>query len=243
MDVEGRAANEWAAGFFLRLLALVGGPVRPNTRILDFGCGEGVMVEGLVAAGMDAHGCDFPDQLGTGERLNAIGVPYRLPYPDDSFDAVISFEVFEHVQNYDEALREIRRVLRTEGASLHIFPSRHKPIEPHVKVPLATIIQSRPWLLFWAMLGVRNRFQKGKSAKEVAALNERYLREQTTYYTSGEVLRRAREVFPNARLLTLEPLCARRSARGWMAYALARRSPTLAVLLAELFSKTLLLLP
>jgi ubiquinone/menaquinone biosynthesis C-methylase UbiE len=241
--VKRQAVGEYQADLFLRLFAIIGAPVRANMRILDFGCGDGAIVDALVATEMDAYGCDFPDDLGDGERLETIGVPYRLPFRDDSFDAVVSWQVFEHVQNYDEALREIRRVLRKEGISLHIFPPRHIPIEPHTYVPLATVIRARSWLLFWAMLGIRNGFQKGKSAKEVARLNERFLREQTTYYPAREVLRRSREVFPNARLLMLEPLSVSRSSRGRKVYALARWIPALATLRAELYSRTLLLAP
>jgi len=108
-------------------------------------------------------------------------VPYRLPFADDSFDFVISDQVFEHVKNYDETLSEIRRVLKPDGVSLHFFPSRYTPIEPHVHVPLATIIQKRWWLAIWALLGVRTPDQKGMSAREVTDANHVYLTGHTNY--------------------------------------------------------------
>ena len=229
------------ASFFRPLLELIGAPLDPCAQILDFGCGDGVLVEQLSAAGMDAYGCDFPDELGSGKTLRAIGAPFGLPFPDDSFDAVVSWQVFEHVQNYDDALREIRRVLRPSGVSLHVFPPTYRPIEPHIYVPLAIILQSRLWLLLWTRLGIRKGFQKGTSAREVAGLNRRYLRERTTYYPAREVLRRARDVFPNARLLTLEPLAVSPSARGQRLYALARDIPTLASPRAAFSSRASLL--
>ena len=210
------------ASFFRPLLELIGAPLDPCAQILDFGC-------------------DFPDELGSGKTLRAIGAPYGLPFPDDSFDAVVSWQVFEHVQNYDDALREIRRVLRPSGVSLHVFPPTYRPIEPHIYVPLAIILQSRLWLLLWTRLGIRKGFQKGTSAREVAGLNRRYLRERTTYYPAREVLRRARDVFPTARLLTLEPLAVSPSARGQRLYALARDIPTLASPRAAFSSRASLL--
>jgi ubiquinone/menaquinone biosynthesis C-methylase UbiE len=117
-------------------------------------------------------------------------------------------EVFEHVQDYPAALREIRRVLRPGGFALNVFPSRYTPLEPHVLVPFATVIQSRRWLAAWAHLGVRNSFQHGLSASETASKNERFLREETNYLPAGEILRLAREVFPSARFLPSERLAS-----------------------------------
>ena len=131
-----------------------------------------------------------------------------MPYPDDTFDAIMSMQVFEHVQDYDVALREIRRVLRPGCPSLHIFPPRYTPIEPHVYVPLGTVIQSRPWLRLWAALGMRNGFQQGKSAVEVMELNHRFLHEQTNYLPRRELMRRVRQVFPRAEFLTWHQLAA-----------------------------------
>lgn len=46
----------------------------------------------------------------------------RLPFNDASFDAVVCFEVFEHVFNLDEVLAEIYRVLRPNGQILISIP-------------------------------------------------------------------------------------------------------------------------
>lgn len=52
----------------------------------------------------------------------------------------------EHVLDYPSTVAEMRRVLKPGGCCLHIIPSRHVPIEPHVFVPLATILRSEFWL-------------------------------------------------------------------------------------------------
>jgi len=154
----------------LRIVREAGFEIGPSTRILDLGCGEGNSVRALRAAGYDAVGCDVVvRQLPHTQELAAAGLvrgiqmkPYRLPYDDESFDLILSSEVLEHVMNYEDFIAENRRVQSKGGLSMHIFPGPYMPVELHVMVPLACMHRSYPWLLLWAMLGVRNHFQKGK---------------------------------------------------------------------------------
>jgi hypothetical protein len=71
-------------------------------------------------------------------------------------------------------MAEIARVMRHDGIGLHLFPSRNVLIEPHMFVPLATKVQSWWWFYLWALLGIRNEYQAGMSAREVADRNYRY---------------------------------------------------------------------
>lgn len=164
--------------------------------ILDLGCGKGALVDHLREQGHDAFGCDiagsdasdFVPGIRPDGILRAIQPdPYRLPFDDNQFDCVVSTQVLEHVMDYDSTLREIHRVLKPGGISLHVFPSRYTPIEPHVFVPLATLVRNKAWLFLWALLGVRNPFQKGKGAREVALRNYRYLKAHTNYLTCSEI--------------------------------------------------------
>src|SRR6185436_13958322 len=82
--------------------------------------------------------------------------------------------------------------------SLHIFPSKLKPVEGHVFVPLGGLIQSRGWLRVWATLGIRNSFQQGKDAREVVELNSQYLNERTNYLTREEIIDSMKAHFPDA---------------------------------------------
>ena len=75
---------------------------------------------------------------------------YRLPFPDRSFDVLVTTQVMEHVHDYETTLSEMRRVLNNKGVSLHMFPARRRPIEPHVFVPFGTVLQGRFWLSLWA---------------------------------------------------------------------------------------------
>ena len=47
-----------------------------------------------------------------------------LPYEDESFDVVLSFDLFEHIAQIDRHVSEIRRVLRPGGSYLFQTPSK-----------------------------------------------------------------------------------------------------------------------
>jgi ubiquinone/menaquinone biosynthesis C-methylase UbiE len=182
-----------------------------NSRILDFGCGSGSFVKEGRAAGYEVYGCDFS---AVGDNISAVETPYRLPYPDEFFEVVVSNTVMEHVMNYDEVLAELRRVLKPKGAFLHSFPARWTPIELHTFVPLATVLRAQWWLTLWAAVGVRNSFQTGSAPAEVALKNYVYLREHTNYLTSSSLMRYFRKYFSEVRFVEREFLRNSPNPRG-----------------------------
>ena len=74
----------------------------------------------------------------------------NLPFKDNEFDLVTSFQVIEHVDGVMPYLREIRRVLRPSGSALFTTPNRcirlevgQKPWNPfHVREYEATELKS-----------------------------------------------------------------------------------------------------
>lgn len=167
--------------------------------LLDFGCGDGRYLDTYAQAGFDAHGCDVVARS-TDARVRLIETPYRLPYPDGMFDVIASTGVLEHALNTVEVFREIRRVLKPGGIAVHLFPTRfYLPREPHIYVPLANFFRPVPrwYLSLWAALGIRNEYQRGMTAREVVADNERFCMEGLNYLTCGEIERLSLEVFGN----------------------------------------------
>jgi SAM-dependent methyltransferase len=174
-------------------------------KVLDLGCGAGALVEKLQEAGFDAWGCDGEFGSGTEyrcetERLRRIGIcPYRLPFSDRMFDAVITISVLEHVSNKDEMFREIYRVLKHGGTMIHIFPSKwYLPAEPHIFVPFANWVWPwvpRWWLALWAIVGVRNSFESGMSWHEVVDTNLAYCRAGLDYWPFSKLTRCVRSIF------------------------------------------------
>ena len=90
-------------------------------KVLDLGCGDGQIARSLAAQGSDVLGVD-PTQLhidiaierGGGPRY-LLGGATDIPADDNSFDAVVACLVFEHIDQMDEAMTEVARVLKPEG--------------------------------------------------------------------------------------------------------------------------------
>ena len=87
--------------------------------LLDVGCGMGLLVNTLVARGVDAHGLDASSRpVEEGNRKLAgrfhQGSILALPFPADSFDTVSSTDCLEHIAEADVpvALKELHRVAR-----------------------------------------------------------------------------------------------------------------------------------
>ena len=90
-------------------------------KVLELGCGDGQIARALAAQGSDVIGVD-PTQLhidiaierGGGPRY-LLGGATDIPADDNSFDAVVACLVFEHIDQMDEAMTEVARVLKPEG--------------------------------------------------------------------------------------------------------------------------------
>ena len=168
-------------------------PVKKTARILDFGCGAGGRVYQLLDAGYNAAiGCDVIDYLklrtpSDRERF-FIDPSGKIPLPDASVDFVFSDQVFEHVLDQPRAWREIYRVLKPGGVSVHVIPSKWQLIEPHIKVPLGGLnpFKRRGWYAIWAYAGIRNEYQQGLPAAEVTRLNFEFAHKGLCYWSSRQ---------------------------------------------------------
>jgi len=113
--------------------------------ILDLGCGFGGRTLafqeqlGGTYIGMDIDprasvaGMHLAESMGTSACLFATGVAEFLPFADNSFDAVLCYDVMEHVQNLQKALAEIYRVLKPQGVLLTVFPPYFHPQGSHLE--------------------------------------------------------------------------------------------------------------
>jgi len=97
-------------------------------RVLDLGCAGGFMAEALVDRGAVVTGIDPAEGAIAAARAHAeqtgrkiaydIGVGEAMPYVDRAFDAVVCVDVLEHLQDLQQVLQEITRVLRPGGLFL-----------------------------------------------------------------------------------------------------------------------------
>lgn len=188
---EPSAVDDSASGIYFSVLSSLGVHLPETAKILDFGCGDGGTVRALRARRyLNACGYDVGDgrtivrddrhQIKFGTLLDL-----RLPYDDNTFDLVISDQVFEHVQDQVRAFEELLRITKPGGHGLHIIPARYAPIEPHILVPFGGVFQHRWWYKLWASCGIRNRFQAGMSADETADHNAFFVSEATRYISTS----------------------------------------------------------
>ena len=95
-----------------------------NTRTLDAACGEGYGSALLARSAASVDAVDISEQAIThaNQRYGHLdGLEFHqadctsLPFDDDEFDRVVSFETLEHLGAQDELLAEFRRVLKPDG--------------------------------------------------------------------------------------------------------------------------------
>ncbi len=104
----------------------------PQSRVLEIGCGSGRyalrIVEELscnvIGLDINAHGILTANELARARHLSALvrfeqcDVSRKLPFPDESFDAVFSNDVLCHVPGRAAVLEELFRILKPNGRLL-----------------------------------------------------------------------------------------------------------------------------
>jgi len=104
--------------------------VTPSSRVLEIGAGTGALLHALQERGCHVRGVELRQELIDEARRWFGPLPIQqvtgvaLPFPDASFDVVMSFDVFEHIPDSDAHLREVNRVLRAGGAYLIQTPNK-----------------------------------------------------------------------------------------------------------------------
>jgi ubiquinone/menaquinone biosynthesis C-methylase UbiE len=126
--------DRWANRFFHRLYERVAADVaaaglHDGARVLDVGTGPGRVPLAIAdsAPGLRVEGLDLSSEMVAQARRNAadagvaeavrftVGDVAELPYPDASFDLVVSTMSQHHWADAAAGLRELRRVLRPGG--------------------------------------------------------------------------------------------------------------------------------
>lgn len=160
-------------------------------RILDAGCGNGLLISYLHRSlakllpeiEFELHGFDVGDhgvqssdffaktlstlnsdapEINWNERLTLLDQTDQWPYQDEAFDIVISNQVLEHVDEPLVFFKQAARVLKRGGFSAHLYPLKHYIKEGHLYLPFVHRIKSHDLLVGYIKLLSRLGFGKFK---------------------------------------------------------------------------------
>jgi SAM-dependent methyltransferase len=172
-----------------------------GTRVLDAGCGEGILVEEF-AARLDIRGVDPNYSSAHVQQASLLALPYEA----QTFERLLCLDVLEHL-TFDEqprALAELHRVLRADGELL-------------VSVPNLAHLQSRVHFLLTGRLIRTASEQKHPGDRPIAE----YLR---LFQRAGFTVVSRHGIFPTLPIVTA--WIRRHPARlGWLHRALTRLLP------------------
>jgi SAM-dependent methyltransferase len=175
------ASYDRLSGFFVG--SLFGGiaddvasVVSKDARVLEVGCGPGHLSISMARHGLDVTGLDLDPDMIERARSNAsralavdtsvpwfvVGEAASLPFPDGSFDVVVSTFSLHHWDDPTAGLTEIGRVLRQGAHALiwdirpgrgpHLIGPRHDhipdPVEHARGLPLR-VVSTTPWRWPW----------------------------------------------------------------------------------------------
>jgi SAM-dependent methyltransferase len=134
--IYGEASYTWRAGQARRLgMILEAAGDRLNGHVLEDGCGVGIYIEHLAPHCTSITGLEFDLERAVEAHKNSAQITNaageNLPFPQETFNLIVSHEVLEHVRDDVLAVKEMVRVLRPGGRITLFVPNRGYPFETH----------------------------------------------------------------------------------------------------------------
>lgn len=105
-------------------------------KILDVGCGPGVMVKEFIDLGYEFWGVDASHKMIVQCQNNfchlqqthfSVGDATELKFPDGFFDLVICIGVIDRIEKFELAIQEMLRVVKKDGNLIITFPNLYSP--------------------------------------------------------------------------------------------------------------------
>lgn len=101
-------------------------------KVLDAACGEGygshilsTQAQSVIGLDIDVNSVNHATNKYKSENLSYIqGSCIELPFVDDSFDCIVSFETIEHLAEQEQMLSEFNRVLKEDGFIIISTPDK-----------------------------------------------------------------------------------------------------------------------
>ncbi len=113
--------------FFWRDLEFIKDQINSKSKILDFGCGNGRLLEILKAKNIDYYGTDISQKLidlarqkypDFAAHIYKNSGAAKLDFPDNFFDVIVSIAVFHHFPSEKyrtEIANELYRIVKPDG--------------------------------------------------------------------------------------------------------------------------------
>ncbi|MGI8586543.1 MAG: class I SAM-dependent methyltransferase [Chloroflexia bacterium] len=117
---------DWLYAFRTRLIEIANG-LEPG-RVLDIGCGRGLLLHHLRKRGWEVAGTELSEDSASYAR-DVLHIDVQtanitdLRLPSESFDAVILWHVLEHITDPEALLQEVARILYPGGTLLVAVPN------------------------------------------------------------------------------------------------------------------------
>jgi 2-polyprenyl-3-methyl-5-hydroxy-6-metoxy-1,4-benzoquinol methylase len=123
--IKGKQAEE-----FIKLISKSGISIKKNTKVLDVGCGVGI-IGAQFAKHINAseiHGIDLSQTAillakKNGMKAKLVDIDDTWGYKSETFDIVIGIQIIEHVMNPDNFIKESLRVLKKNGIMILTTPN------------------------------------------------------------------------------------------------------------------------
>jgi len=114
-------------------LLVKAGSLTAESRVLEIGIGTGRIALPLSAHVHAVYGLDIARPMMNRLRVKQEGEPVflaeasatQLPFPADSFDAVVAVHVFHLIAGWRDVLSELKRVLKKDAPLLHAWTGRY----------------------------------------------------------------------------------------------------------------------
>lgn len=110
-------------------------------KVLEIGCNTGYGTKLLsracrriIGVDLSANALKVAAEEYSGENVDYLLVDgLKLPFTDGEFELIISFQVIEHISNYNTYLSELKRVLSANGTAIFTTPNARVRLDPGMK--------------------------------------------------------------------------------------------------------------
>ena len=99
-----------------------------NKKVIDIGCGYGLMINHLKKNGAEAEGLEICEEVVNNDFKVTYGNTSNIPIEDSTYDFVTSFGTVEHVKEWKQSIKEQFRICKPNGKVMVVVPHILSPV-------------------------------------------------------------------------------------------------------------------